>query len=567
MEKFKNLNNFINPLIIIFIILILAIFLGNNFYVILSDRGRELLIPQEIMNGLAPYKDINLIYFPLGYYINALLYKIFGISIYTLICSQTFFSIVYMLGFYFLSKEFLNKTTSLLLTLLVIVSCIFANNDLFGFIFPYSFAASYGILGTFFAVFCFVKLFKTDNLKYLYLSALSVSFAICCKLEFFVAPIIFIIGLFLYKKLPVKEYIKTALIMLIFPVITFTILIWQGVSIENIISSIKFGTDFAKTPVMSEFLSFIGVYPFEIIKSLKIFIKCIPCIFFTLILSIIAFLLENKFPKKFILPIFAIIILFYNFQDNSVYSCWLILPYITLIALFLKYKDLIKNKPALFIIISAILMGQREFFKLILYLYGTFSFPLYILSLCILIKLFAPKFIFNIEIKKFINFILIILICIFSTKLISKIYTNNFILKTPKGNIYTSDSYSRILNDTIDYINKNTDKNDTILALPEGTLINFLTDRKVDMHCFMMDRLYHDAYGEENARNIIAKTNSDYILLIEDFDLNNFSKPYLYHPKSSLSGKYIAENYDIVKKFITNDASIIILKNKIKHNF
>ena len=519
------------------------------------------------MNGFVPYKDINLIYFPLGYYINALLYKIFGISIYTLICSQTFFSILYMLGFYFLSKEFLNKTTSLLLTLLVIVSCIFADNDLFSFIFPYSFATSYGVFTTFFAIFWFVKLFKTNNLKYLHLSALAVSFAICCKLEFFIAPVIFIIGLILYKKLPIKEYLKTALIMLIFPVITFTILILQGVSTEDIISSMKFGADFANTPVMSKFLSFTGVYPFEIIKSLKIFIQYIPHIFITLILSIIAFLLENKFSKKFFLPLFAIIILFYNYQNNFVYSCWLILPYITLIILFLKYKDLIKNKPVLFIIISAILMGQRVFFKLILYLYGTFSFPLYILSLCILIKLFAPKFIFNIEIKKFINFLLIILICIFSMKLIIKKYDNNFILNTHKSNIYTNEIYGRVLSDSINYINNNTNKNDTILALPEGTLINFLTDRKVDMHCFMMDRLYHDAYGEENARDIIAKTNSDYILLIEGFDLNNFSKPYLYHPESSLSGKYIAENYDIIKKFITKDASIIILKNKIKHNF
>ena len=109
-------------------------------------------------------------------------------------------------------------------------------------------------------------------------------------------------------------------------------------------------------------------------------------------------------------------------------------------------------------------------------------------------------------------------------------------------------------------INDNIDKNSTILTLPEGTLINYLTDRKVDMHCFMMDRLYHDAYGEEKARDLIANTNSDYIMLFRGFDLNNFHYPYLYNSTATSSGLYIAENYDLAEEFKSGNSSITVLK-------
>ena len=77
-EKYTKYKNII-PFGIIFAIVILSSMLFSSHSMqILSDRGRELLIPMSILNGETPYKDILMIYFPLAYYINSILFKIFG---------------------------------------------------------------------------------------------------------------------------------------------------------------------------------------------------------------------------------------------------------------------------------------------------------------------------------------------------------------------------------------------------------------------------------------------------------------------------------------------------------
>ena len=56
--------------------------------------------------------------------------------------------------------------------------------------------------------FCFVKLFKTNNIKYVYLAALATGFSISCKMEFYTCLIFLVIGLILYKRLKFVQYCK-----------------------------------------------------------------------------------------------------------------------------------------------------------------------------------------------------------------------------------------------------------------------------------------------------------------------------------------------------------------------
>ncbi|MBO6087558.1 glycosyltransferase family 39 protein [bacterium] len=564
MNKIKNFTDkYGYPIITVLVILFFSFWCGQHYGSLFSDRGRELLIPEEILNGKVPYKDITLIYFPLGFYINALFYKIMGVSLNTLLTTQTVLSVLYMLGFYFLSKEFLSKSTSFLLTLFIILSCIFAPNDLFSMIFPYSYARTYGIMASFLCVFCFIKLFKTDNIKYLYISAVATGFALSCKIEFLSTVLFLIIALFLYKKLNFKQYLKIFFSVLIFPILTAGILIYQGVTLNNIIDAINFGINFATTDVMREFLSGSGLYPLGISEKIETLKVVLPVLTEIILLSFIAFKLDKHFSKRYFSILFIPIIFYFGFNTYAVQTFWILLPYAVLIVFIIYLKDNLNNNKTLFILFfAALLFGQREFFRLTLNAYGVYSFPLFILSLCIMFDRYFPKYFTGIEIKKFVNYILLILIIIQFNILAQPIGLRSVPIITEKGTIYTKPEFADIITDTIGYIDKNISKNETILVLPEGTLINYLTDRKTDMHCFMLDRLYHDAYGEENAKNIIANTNSDYIILLKGFDLNNFYRPYLYNKKSTLSAKYIYQNYSKIKHFQGVYDDVIILKKK-----
>ncbi len=117
-----------------------------------------------------------------------------------------------------------------------------------------------------------------------------------------------------------------------------------------------------------------------------------------------------------------------------------------------------------------------------------------------------------------------------------------------------------LINTAIAYINSVIDKNDTVLFLPEGNLINFITGAKVDLHCYMIDRLYFEAYGENKSIEKIKKSNPDYIMLV-NFSIYNFHQPYMYEKDTNKLVAYIYANY--IKKMEVRgrrDSRLIILK-------
>ena len=142
---------------------------------------------------------------------------------------------------------------------------------------------------------------------------------------------------------------------------------------------------------------------------------------------------------------------------------------------------------------------------------------------------------------------------IYSTK-----YCNEKI-ETEKGYVYLCENQGKYIHQAVDYLKNNTNDSDKVLVLPEGQIINFLANRKNDTRLHMLDRLYFDGLGSENAKKLLEETNNDYIIIVKGFLLSDFGEKYLYGEKNDITD-FIKSNYDIVEFFGDKNDNVTILK-------
>ena len=564
-KDFFNKYEFIDVILLSFLIILISFFVSNHIQYLFPDRGRELMIPAEMLKGKVLYKDIMMIYFPQGYYINAFIYKLLGVNLNSFIISQTILCSIFMSAYYFCARVFVERKEAFLITLFIIFACIFSYSDLFNFITPYSYSMVYGVIGFFFCTFALIKLFKTDNVLYAYLASLAAGFSFMCKFEFFTVFILLAVGICLYKRLKFSQYLKILLCCIVFPLITVGIMLWQGVTPDNIREAADFGCKFSSTGAIRSFLGDIGMYPLSLTQKWHT-ARMHPPLLVTLIVTCFLVLkLEQKYKKKYIIPALSLLIVIFFYANHIIHQYWTILPIFLLLYSLLNIKKIMSmNKAYAILVLAAILSSQRIFFGLSLMYYGVFSFPIMFMCLYVLFKEFLPQSIGDIKIEKLMSYVLIILITLHLICVHERILDTPMKVSTDKGTFYTTKSSFVIFRTCMAYINQNIDKNASILVLPEGNFINYLTDRKVDMKCFMMDRLYHDAYGKYDAKNKIAETNSDYIILVKDKHLTNAHRPYLYDDTNLPITKYINDNYVIEKQLRRPSTRLIIMKRASK---
>ena len=553
--QYKNIFEIIFILLMIFICSKIYDFHIVN---IMCDRGRELFIPEAIADGKVPYRDILLLYFPLGYYLNAIFMLIGKVSLNSLFWAGMINCTIFAILFFELSKEFISKKMSLIFTAATISVCMFSHS-LFSYIFPYSYSMVYGLTAYLAATLFLVKFAKTKNEKLLYFAGLFSGLSFAFKAEFMLMPIIFLAVLFCKNFSNVKTKIISIINLLIFPIITMVLPILQGAKISDIANYFSFISNFSHTKSMIFFYQSIGTLFAQM--NIPTYINGIIGIILIILSAIFCEKIYEKIQNKIALVISFIITSIFLFVITEPIKYIVLVPLILLAIFIAKCKTIKDDRAKIILIISTLCLCTRSFAMLLLDRYGTFYFPFLILTLFVLLKdlKFENKFLKEIKIENIFIFISLFFIAyaeitaIYSTK-----YCNEKI-ETDKGYVYLCENQGKYIHQAVDYLKNNTNDSDKVLVLPEGQIINFLANRKNDTRLHMLDRLYFDGLGSENAKKLLEETNNDYIIIVKGFLLSDFGEKYLYGEKNDITD-FIKSNYDIVEFFGDKNDNVTILK-------
>ncbi|MFA6989561.1 MAG: hypothetical protein WC197_05785 [Candidatus Gastranaerophilaceae bacterium] len=533
-------------LILIFIFLSL-IFVGHQGHLVV-DCGREAYLPSEILKGKVLYKDIFNIYGPFSYQLNAFLYFIFGENLSTLYKAGIVNSLIILISIFFISKNLSTKEIAFSITLAVMVIGVFSTS-IFNFIFPYSYAMAYTLSGFLLSALFLILYTKTSKEWGFVLSTFFAGISVASKYEYL--PYIAFLALFVIfiKPLSKKYYFYSFISFISVPVLCFGVLFAQGLTFVDLQNSFLIIKKMVSTETLKFFYSnFVGFYPTlpTITMMTKGFFTSVIYFFsFSLLVYVLFMLKKNKLKiSRWFLIVFIFLVLwkYTGYLFTKIISpqtfCWLaisnLLIFIGFCIYYLKiagfellksrifllefFKN-IKWKDKCFMItcLIGVLSSLKSLFYLNIGVYGTFMFPVVLITNTVFASEYIPEFFAVIDKsiwKSSISIVLIIMTSLFGLTNVKIVLENkNYEVKTQKGSIFTYKEEADAHNRLIKYIQKNTKPTDKILILPEGPLLNFLTNRPSDDIYNSLIPIYVETFGEKKIIRDLLGNMPDFIFV------------------------------------------------------
>lgn len=541
----------------------------------LIDTGREFYLSYRVLNGEVLYKDIFNIYGPLSYQINAFAYKMFGANINSLRIFGSLNSALIMVSVYLIIKEFFvektkgNSLRTFLLWLCPLILGVFYTGT-FNYTVPYAFAMTYGLCFFLFSLLFFIKFSKSENINFLFWSAVFAGGAVTCKYEFFA----YLVFLFIYALFALKNKRKIFLISLltasVIPLISFGTLFLQGMTLGDLTNTFKIQKIMSQTDAIKYLYSnFTGTY-----FNIRVFGYCLLKTVLALALVVILYFADKYysndkilFPTTMLFVIFGIV--YIGFDSFSLFS-------ILNLVLFLSFiKKIYQNKPLFILLFSIILLSLKTFFAINFDVYGTYILPFILISFGI--------FLYNIDfvsdeslkqriIRVFAAVIIIPVFCMSGFKTIIGVYSKisgrigveqiknqNSFIENIRKNVYTNPKLAKTINETTDFIYKNTSSEDKIVVLPETQFLNFVTKRPADNLYDSLTPLYFETFGEENIISHFSQTRPEYFIL-NNRDTSDYGKKYICENYGQNFCKFIKKDYEKIKEIGDNKYKLQIFR-------
>lgn len=512
-------NNKITLLVLSGITLLFTIFSFNKNGALLYDSGRTLHTPIRILAGEHIYKDIDWLYGPLEPYLNAFLYKIFGVNYMVLQIEGIIFLFAIMFLFYFIMNKIFSTELSLLLTLLFLAYHAFTPQ---GLIIPYSYSFTYGLFFLFLSLLLFMSYIETNNKKFLVSSAFGLGLLAITHQTYTFALIMGTFGIFImrmFREKQFKKYLKDPVIYYslssIIPLLTYGFFV--------IISSFKLVKE---NMIPSHVINSFGAKPYYII--LQAFNALLDKNYMLLIshsMSIFAFLLA------FVGIIFG----FYFYKKK-------------LLDIELKERFLLLNLFFVFMLPRLILQGM--------------------LVALLLTSIGFIYFYFEINGKKYLKWILIIFIVILismqTARGIGEFYGKGILIKTERIHAYTGED-GKAINEVLNYLGE--DKTDyNIVAAQSMTIYYFLLEKQNVLRNEQID--YGRILDKEREGATIQRIEDNkikYVLISNFGNPGEVTIPYTKEPKQFGVNynlglmSYVHENYVVDRTFGEEEGYFVTL--------
>lgn len=574
------LDNYIDAFYLFSLLTIFAIitlFFRHNFGSMIIDCGREAFFPAEILKGKILYKDLFNIFGPLSYQINSVFYLLFGENLKSLRIAGFLNSSLIICLFYSLTRLFTSRTVSWVINLFIIISCI-CSFTFFNYIFPYSYSIIYALSGFLFSVLFLLLYLKTSKDYFLPLSWFFAGVSFASKYEY-VLYIFFLLFISLFKHPKNKKHLFVSLISFLFvPILSYSLLFFQGLNLNDFLNNLHFLKMYISSPSLKYlYENHAGLYPQKKFLSLFLFMFKIQGIFIICLLCSL-YLFFNSKSKEYLIKVLTILISFFCCYFISLsalvfFMTFCCLPLFTLflfVFLFVKFKENLSLKDFLstnngiymVFILCALLSTLKTFFNLNLYAYGSYTLPLLFIVNSILLIEYLPKwlpFIDKDALKKSFCGVVIILIVPFAITS-SLVFTNKIETITPKGTIYDDKNITLTSLKMIHYIDKNIKPDASIWIIPEGTMINFLTNHPSSSIYYAVNTPYLETFGEEKIISDTKKNPPDYII-ITNMKSECYGHDVICKDYGFKLCNYIKSSYSPVKYF-GNVFSMVLYKRK-----
>ena len=183
-----GINKWIGPAVITLVFLILSFWTWRKWPDLLIDFGRELYMPWQINSGKVLYKDLAYWNGPLAPYLNALWFRIFGVSFTTLVYCNLAIIIAICSIIFSLIKRSCDRTTAVMACIVFLCTAAFPQflgMGSFNFVCPYDHSVTHAILFSFILIYCLSSYLRTPRHVMLVFAGFSCGLVFLTKAEIF----------------------------------------------------------------------------------------------------------------------------------------------------------------------------------------------------------------------------------------------------------------------------------------------------------------------------------------------------------------------------------------------